>query len=238
MAFEVNVYKLDDIRPTAKIRPMSVKRDWIDPDTQHGYAYSCFPLVLANTMGYEIYFDEDIEFIWDGTKDSDSTKVLLGKEICYFDRGFATIGLFTNLVFKSNETTSLLSGPIPNQFIDGIQGYSAIISTSIFGGALNIVLRITQPNKKILIKAGTPIGFVLPISISDINNSVINVFNTFDPGVNLGVHSSKEYNDSLYQNALETNRTVGWYQKALDHKGNKIGQHEIKKFNFSVVSHD
>jgi hypothetical protein len=238
VTFEINAYKINDVKPTAKIRPLSVKREWMEIGTQHGYAYSCFPIVLANTMGYEIYFEEDIEFIWNGKKEPNSTKVIKGKDICYFDRGFATVGLVTNLVFKSNENTSLLCTPIPNQFIDGLSGYSAIMSTSFFGGALHIVLRITEPNKKILIKAGTPIGCILPISISDINNSVINVFEKLDPDLDIGVHSSPGYNEALSKEAEVLGRTVGWYQKAVDQNNNKIGKHEIKKFNFSVINHE
>jgi hypothetical protein len=238
MTFKINAYQINNVRPTAKIKPMSVKRDWIEPGTQHGYAYSCFPVVLANTMGYEIYFEEDIEFIWNGKKEPNSTTIIQGKDICYFDRGFATVGLVTNLVFKSDENTSLFCGPMPNQFIDGIQGYSAIMSTSFFGGALHIVLRITKANQNILIKAGTPIGFVLPISLKSINNSVIEVFKTPEPGTDFGVHSSPGYNEALAKEAEKIGRTVGWYQKGLDHLGNKVGNHEIKKFNFSVIEHE
>jgi len=238
MPFEVNAYTLNNVNPTAKIRPLSIKREWIKEGTQHGYAYSCFPVALANTMGYEIYFEEDIEFIWNGKEEPNSTTIIQGKDICYFDRGFATVGLVTNLIFKSDENTSLLCGPVPNQFIDGIQTYSAIISTSFFSGVLHIVLRITQPNKNILIKAGTPVGSILPISIESINNSIINVFKEIKNVEDLGIHNTPEYNNALAKKAEEIGRTVGWYQQGVDHKNNKIGTHEIKKFVFNVKNQD
>lgn len=232
MTIEINAYEINNERPTAKIRPMSIKRDWIEEGTQHGYAYSCFPVALANTMGYEIYFEEDIEFMWNGKREPNSTLVTKGKDICYFDRGFATVGLVTNLIIKSDKDTSLLSGPVPNQFTEGVSGYSAILSTSFFSGALHIVLRITEPNKNILIKAGDAVGFILPISLSSINNSIINVYKPTNK--DFGVHLSTDYNNALANEADKKGRPVGWYQKGIDHNGSQIGSHEIKKFTFNV----
>lgn len=234
MPFEIDAYQINDVSPTAKIRPLSVKRDWVQKGTSHEDAYSCFPLTLANTMGYEIYFEEDIEFIWDGTQNPGSIKVTKGKEICHIDRGTATISLSTNLFFKSNNDTSLLCYPVPNQFIDGLQGYFAVLSTSFFQSSLPIVLKITQANKNILIKSGTPIGCVLPISIADINNSIINVFNKIENDTNIGVHISQEYNDELVKKTKQSGKPMGWYKKAIDQNGKKIGEHEIKKFIFNV----
>jgi hypothetical protein len=232
--FEINAYKINNNKPTAKIRPLSVKRDWMVKGTQHEYAYNCFPVVLANTMGYEIYFEEDIEFIWNGSFEEGSTLVTKGKDICYFNRGFATIGLITNLVFKSDKNVSLLIGPVPNQFIDGIQNYSAILSTSFFGGVAHIVLRITKPNEKILLKAGTSVGLILPLSLKNINNSSINILENIDFNENF-IHEKIEYTNALTSKAKEIKSPTNWYKKAIDHNGVKIGDHEITFFNLKVI---
>lgn len=230
MPIKVDSFPLNLNVKTAKIRPMSIKRDWVAEEVSQSNAYSCLPLTLANSMGYELYFDEDIDLLWNG-KD---VEVFAGKDFCHFDRGAATVGISTNLIFHSEPNVSMITMPVPNTFVDGVHVYSSIISTSFFTSPLHIVLRLTIPNKRILIESGKAIASILPASISEFNNSVINMHNSVSD--KKMIHVSSEYNNALGAKVDLDGRPAGWYQNGIDHKGNKIGSHEIKRFSFRVES--
>ena len=75
----LNAYKTG---PNAfELSPLSVTRDWMDA-TPEKHAYRCFPVTLANTIGWTLSAKEDISFIWNGTVDTtgDHVKILNGKQ--------------------------------------------------------------------------------------------------------------------------------------------------------------
>ena len=43
----VDVYVDNSSLPSAKIRPLTLQRDWM-----HSHTYNCNPIVMANTFGY------------------------------------------------------------------------------------------------------------------------------------------------------------------------------------------
>jgi len=216
--------------------PLSIKREWMD-DTWNAHAYHCFPVGLTNQLGWGISFPEDIVFIWDGINDSspDHVKVLSGEKYVSTGRANATISFNTGIVFETEENISLLSMPVPNYPRDGITPFSTIMSTSFYYGELPCAWIITRPNVEIKIKANTPIIAILPINLSDLQNSEV-VFLPF---------SEKKSNDldmSDYSNIIyEINRQGKWtdfYRNAVDHKGNKLGEHQVKAIRLSVTEKD
>jgi len=225
---KVYVYKTEG--PKTILSPLESNREWMH---ENKYAYNCFPITLPNKMGFGISFPVDISFIWKGksTEGHDGDiEVLSGKEHCYFERGGGVIGFPTNLVFKTNENLSLLSIPVPNQFVDGAQCFTSIISTSFYTGALHIVWKVTSPNKVITIKAGTPVAAIVPISLSQINNSTAIINDTPPTDV---IHGF-DYVEAMTEYGRINSRTSDWYKKAIDHEGNKIGKHEINSFKFEI----
>ena len=159
---------------SADISQMPAKRWWMD-DTYDKHAYQCFPLALTNRLGWSVSFPEDISFIWDGVSDSspDHIKVLSGDKYVSLQRANATVSFNIGIKFITENNVTLLTMPPSNYFIDGATCFTTLISTSFFDGPLPIVYRITQPNKVITIKANTPICTILPISLSDLQNSEI-----------------------------------------------------------------
>ena len=223
----VEVYRTADKH--TNIFPLEASRDWMP---ENKYAYHCVPVTISNKLGYGVSFDEDISFIWDGSfeaGDDGHIKVLEGSEYCFFGRGGGVIGFPTNLIFKTDKDTSILTMPVPNQFIDGVQCFTSVLSSSFYTGALHIVWKVTTPNKVIKIKAGTPLAAILPISVKSFHNTTLTMMD--DP---IEMKHGKDYIDSMFEYGRINHRVTDWYRNALDHLGNKIGEHEVQSLKFKI----
>jgi len=215
----------------SQINTLPVKRNWMDK-TWKKHAYHCFPVTLTNTLGWYLSFPEDITFIWDGVSDSADkhVKIIKGEKYAYTGRANSTISFNTGIKFKTNENTTLLTMPAPNFFIDGAQCFTTLISTSFFKGDLPVAWMITKPNTEITIPAGHPICSIIPISLSNINNSEVHILN----------NESDDYADNIgySQAVIELNKKAEWsnfYRDAVDHKGNSIGEHEVKSIKLKII---
>jgi len=224
----------------ANIDQLPLHRDWMDI-TFDRHAYQCFPVSLSNRLGWGISYPEDITFIWDGINDSrgEHVKILSGSNYAHPNRGNRTVSFYTDITFvkENNENLSLLTMPVPNQFIRGAQCMTTLISTSVLAGDLPIAWMITEPNIEITIPANTPIASVLPISLSDIQEHELEVRN-----------GRPEYEDLQWQERMrdrgvasqEKNSKGEWthfYRDAVDHNGVPIGHHESKKIIMKVTNY-
>ena len=171
------------------LEPLSIKRSWMDNVT-NAHAYHCFPISLANGLGWGISFPEDISFIWDGIdtdREEGHITILSGSNYVNENRRSATLSLNTHVKFITDENTTMLTMPVPNLFIEGITPYTSLISTSFYPHMLPAALKITKANSVITIPAHTQIIAVLPISINKINNTEIEVYDFLtnpDPEIN------------------------------------------------------
>lgn len=228
---KIKAYKTDGI--SATVLPLSVKREWMD-ETWEAHAYKCFPVSLTNQMGWGISFPEDITFIWDGISDStpDHVKILSGEKYAYAERSNATVSFNTGTTFKTDENYSLLTMPVPNSFTDGYQPFTTIMSSSFYSGDLSCAIRVTRPNVEITIKANTPVFCIVPIDLTSLQDSEIELLDSsempprsFDPG---------DYTKA----GAESNAIGKWtnfYRNATDHLGNSIGKHQVKAIRLKVV---
>lgn len=228
----ITVYKRPGHR--VKIEQTKIQRDWMDA-TDDRHAYKCFPISLANGIGYSISFLDDIEFIWDGISDgsSDHVKIIKsGPNICHPARGNATISFNTELFFKTDKNTSLLSIAPPNYFIDGAIPFTSLISSSFYESPLPTAWRITKPNSNILIPAETPIITVIPISLSRMTEIELNIYDKpYDP-------EESKYNQEKLS-VLQEMRDRGeyyshFYRDGVNHRGKKIGDHEVKNIKLKI----
>lgn len=106
------------------------------------------------------------------------------------------------------------------------------MSTSFYYGELPCAWIITKPNVEITIKANTPVIAVLPINLSELQNSEIKFYPMSEKTPNLT--NMDEYSNTIY----EINRTGKWtnfYRDAVDHKGNQLGEHQVKAIRLSVI---
>lgn len=210
----------------ANISPLSAKREWMD-ETWQAHAYKCFPVSLSNQLGWGISFPKDISFIWDGISDADAShvKILSGHDYVYTERANATVSFNTGLMFITDENTSLLSSPTPNQFIDGAQPFTTILSTSFFRGDLPVAWRITKPNTEIVIKAGTPVISILPINLSELQGSEMQEGRMQD--LSRTDFLPPEYSDTVRDINLK-GEWSNFYRNATNHIGKKLGEHQVK----------
>jgi len=233
---KIDAYKTAEF--SANVRPLSAKRDWMD-ETAHNHAYRCFPLTLSNQAGWGLSFPEDITFMWDGitSTSSDNVKVLQGQQYCETGRGHATINFKTNLTFVTDKDYSLLSFPVPNHFVDGASAVTSILSTSFFEGPLPVAWKITRPFAPITIKANDPIIAIMPISLTQLNNSTINLREGHDaPLIKRDIPLTLEGAMAAAEKANAEGKWTDYYRDAVDYMGNVLGEHEVKSIKLNVKS--
>lgn len=231
----INVYR--ESKDSAKIEHLALQRDWMD-FTFDRHSYHCFPMTLANRLGWGISFPEDITFIWDGINDSTDRHVdiISGSKYAHTGRGNRTISFKTGLVFHGEENLSLFTMNVPNQFIDGAQCINTVISTSVLVGDFPIAWMITRPNVEITIPAGTPIAAVLPISLTDVQSHDLVIKSGYPEEF-----STLEWNERMRERgrvSQEKNQKGEWthfYRDAVDHTGEATGKHEAKKIIMKVI---
>lgn len=216
-----------------KIEQTPVQREWMDL-TDGRHAYKCFPVSMANSIGWSISFLDDIEFIWDGITDStpDHVKIIRsGPQVANADRGQATISFNSELRFKTDENTSILSIVPPNYWIDGAIPYTSIISTSFYKHPYPIAWKITKPNENIIIPAGTPVATLIPISLTDFSKVELNIYDKpHDP------YEGQENEEKLkaVKRISQEGGFTNFYRDAVDHNGISVGSHELKSLNLRI----
>lgn len=223
-------------RPGAgEISQLPATRPWMD-DSHGKHAYMCFPMTVTNRLGWGISFPEDIVFIWDGIDDTtpDHVKIIKGEQYATSKRCNATISFETGLIFKTDSETTMLTMPVPNQFIAGTQCFTTLISTSFYMPELPIAWKITEANKEITIPAGTPVAAVLPISLTSLEND-------YEMSINPNPIEYEYWQEvAKYGEAAQLKNAVGdWskmYRDAVDYKGDTVGAHETKSIKLKTVT--
>jgi hypothetical protein len=215
------------------ISPMSIKRDWMD-DTPEKHAYRCFPVTLANVTGWNISCKQDIKFIWDGINDTsqDHVKILEGEDFTYTGRGQSSLSVHTGIVIRTEPNISIMTVNPVNYFNDGFETISTVISTSWLDTGFPLAIRAKVPNKEILIKAGEPIATIIPISLSAMDKTEIQIVNYSDPG-RVRENKNKSYGIASQKN-ISVGKWTSWYRNATNEHGEKIGSHEVTTLRLSV----
>ena len=164
------------------IESISVKRKWMD-ETPDGHAYRCFPVTMANTIGWTLSCPVDVSFIWDGNIDTtpERVKILSGEQYCYTGRGQASVSFNTGLILKSEKNISVFSITPQNYFYEDFEVMSSLISTSFFNVDFPLAIKVKIPNKEITIKAGTPIATIIPISLTLLKDESVEIENFIKP---------------------------------------------------------
>jgi Family of unknown function (DUF6065) len=228
MPNNIKVYMMDS---SVNIEQLKIQRDFFD-NFLGETSYKCLPISFANTVGWGISFPEDISFIWDGEEENfvDHVKVLSGEK--YFEvRPNKTITFRTGMAIETDENLTTLVTPVPNQFNDGWEVISNVISTSFYRNQLELAIVVLKSNEIITIKANTPIFRILPISLSELNNSSVEVFEWKDKDDSV---YNDEYTDEIKKYS-EGPKLHNFYKNATNHKGEKIGSHEVDFLNLKTI---
>lgn len=216
-----------------EISPMSIKRDWMD-QTSENHAYRCFPVTQANVIGYSLSCKEDIEFIWDGVNDqtSDHIEIIKAPEGAYGGRGQSSISLHTGLIFRTEQDVSIFTVNPVNYFSNDFETMSSLISTSFYDNPLPLAIKAKSSNRNIIIKAGTPLATIIPISLSSLNNTSIEIVDYKDED-RKRVEANISYGEAA-QVVNSTGQWTDWYRNAVNEKQESLGSHEVKTLKLSV----
>ncbi len=215
------------------IAPMSIKREWMDA-TSEGHAYRCFPVTQSNVVGWSLSCIEDIEFIWDGVNDqtAEHIEIIKAPEGSYGGRGQSSISFNTGLIFRTEQNVSIFTINPVNYFSNDFETMSNIVSTSFYDNPLPLAIKAKSPNKNIIIKAGTPLATIVPISLSDLNNTSIEVVDYKDED-RKRVDANISYGDAA-QVINSAGKWTDWYRDAVNEKGETLGEHEVRVLKLSV----
>lgn len=219
---------------TFTIAPMSIKRDWMDK-TSEGHAYRCFPVTQSNVVGWSLSCNEDIEFIWDGINDQtqDHIEIIKAPEGSYGGRGQSSISMNTGLIFRTSDDVSIFTINPVNYFNNDFETMSNLMSTSFYDNPLPLAIKAKKAGEKIIIKANTPLATIIPISLSALNNSSIEIFDYQDPD-NKRIDANIAYGNAAQQ-LNSSGAWTDWYRDAVNEKGESVGSHEVKVLRLSVT---
>jgi hypothetical protein len=214
------------------ISPMSIKRDWMDV-TSENHAYRCFPVTQANVIGWNLFCTEDIVFTWDGVNDQTDQHIkITSPERSYSGRGQSTVSLNTSLVFRTDPDVSILTINPVNYFNEDFETMSNLISTSFYDNPLPLAIKAKKANVETVIKAGTPIATIIPISLTNLNNTTIEIFDYKDD--NRSRHNANMEYGQAAQVVNSSGQWTDWYRDAVNEKGESIGSHEVKTLRLYV----
>lgn len=216
------------------IEPMPVQRDWME-QTPARHAYHCYPVTTANTVGWTLSLPYDVSFIWDGINDTsgDHIEIVKGEENTYTGRGQSSISIKTGLILKSENNISVLTITPQNYFYEDFEVISSLISTSFLETEFPLAIKARVPNKLITIKAGQPIATIIPISLTSLKEESVEILDFIE---------NDDYNNRLrsYGDAAQVINKSGkwtdWYRDAVNEKGEKVGEHEVKALKLSVLN--
>ena len=214
------------------ISPMSIKRNWMDA-TSEKHAYRCFPVTQANVIGWSLSCKQDIVFEWDGINDQTGKHIKIDSPSdAYSGRGQSSISFNTGLVFRTDQNISIFTINPVNYFNEDFETMSSLISTSFYDNPLPLAIKARAANKKIRIEAGTPVATIIPISLTILNNTDIEIIDYSD------LDRSRQEKNTSYGAAAQVINAAGqwtdWYRNAVDENGNSIGDHEVKALRLGV----
>jgi hypothetical protein len=214
------------------IQPMSIKRDWMDV-TSEGHAYRCFPVTQSNVIGWSLSCVEDIEFIWDGINDQTPDRVeIFSPEAAYTGRGQSSISLNTGLVFRTDKDVSIFTINPVNYFSNEFETMSSLMSTSFYDNPLPLAIKAKVANKRVIIKAGTPVATIIPISLSNLNGTNIEIVKYQDSD-RARLEANIAYGNAA-QKINSTGKWTDWYRDAVNEKEETQGSHEVKILKLGV----
>ena len=227
---EISVEKING--SIFEISQMSVKRNWMD-ETSERHAYRCFPVTQANVVGWSLSCTKDIVFTWDGTNDQTPDHIkITSPSGAYAGRGQSSISLNTGLVFRTANDVSLWTINPVNYFNNDFETMSNLISTSFYDSPLPLAIKARNANVETRIIAGTPVATIIPISLTDLNNSSINIIDYSDP------ENRRNIAIINYGNAAQKVNISGeftdWYRDAVNEKNEPLGSHETKVLRLNV----
>jgi hypothetical protein len=186
-------------------------------------------------IGWNLSWNKDIRFVWNGINNSgsDNINVIGESDNIYTGRGQSSLSFITGIVFKTEPNVSLVAINPVNYFNQEFETMSSLISTSWFDNDFPLAIKAKIPNKEILIKAGQPLATIIPISLTSLDNTSIDIYDYLDEN---GIR--RKNHESYGQASQEINQRgewTDWYRDAVNEKNETLGKHETKALRLSVT---
>ena len=201
--------------------------------TSEGHAYRCFPVTQANVIGWSISCAEDISFEWNGINDQTADTVkIFSPSSAYSGRGQSSISFSTGIHFRTDQDVSIFTINPVNYFSNEFETMSSLMTTSFYDNPLPLALKAKTPNKVITIKAETPIATIIPISLTNLNNSVIEI-NKYEDKDRKREKANRSYGEAS-QVVNSSGKWTDWYRNAVNENNDSLGSHEVKVLKLGV----
>jgi hypothetical protein len=149
-----------------------------------GRIYKCLPVKIANQIGWQIECPIDFECLWEGGVDIESLKIrfkdedssIFRREIkSHFGNGILTFSI--PYIFSTPRNYSLYVRGPTNYYKEYCQYLDAVIESDWLMYSFTYNIKIHKPNTIISFKKGEPLFCFIPINLSKINNSNIEILN-------------------------------------------------------------
>ena len=96
-----------------------------------------------------------------------------------------------------------------------------------------LAIKARTVNKNIIIKAGTPLATLIPVSLTAMDNTAIELIDYTDPEKKRQ-HAHESYGEAA-QEINKSGKWTDWYRDAINEKGESLGKHETKTIRLSVI---
>jgi len=180
-------YKYYNIIPQKHKREIFEKESYnFEKDEAKGFhfkPYNCLPLKIANELGWTVTCPCDFSCIWDGDASRQGVKIFSDTKnthqeisklvMSHFSAG--TLTFIIPYIFRTPKKYALyLRGPT-NYYKEGIQYLDAVVETDWLNYSFTYNIKIHSINKKISFKKGEPLFSFIPLDLSKIHNSYVEV---------------------------------------------------------------
>lgn len=144
------------------IAQSGVKRNWMD-ETYARHAYQCYPMTMANVLGWEIQLENDVVVIWDG---GNSVPRILsgdtsenGRQVCSASI-VGQISFHIGYVFRTDAPYEVMISGSPNFDYRGAVPLSAYIPSSWWPDEVFMNWRIEEVGREITFPKGSAFVFL------------------------------------------------------------------------------
>jgi len=149
----------------------SPKRDWMD-ETNNKFAYRCLPLIVANTLGWQMLCPYEVDIVWNGGSRTEDLSVDVNGPykfaLSHFGDGVLTFSM--PFLFRTTKNHALyVKGPT-NEIKRGIQALEGFVETDWLTFTFTMNWKMTEPDRKISFKRGEPFCQFFPYPKDYINN--------------------------------------------------------------------
>jgi hypothetical protein len=151
--------------------PAAAKRAWIEA-TPNRFGRRCLPMTVANSAGWAIRVPFGVRARWNG-QDSvgnveidvlDPTHPAASWVADHFGAGIVTFTI--PYVFRTPPGVELLVRGAPNFWVEGAHALEGLVETDWATASFTMNWRIVRPNRWVRWRAGDPICFVQPVSVT------------------------------------------------------------------------